>query len=99
MMKGIITLLISLCLVGLLAVQCIPDDDIPMDCYNIEIRASSVDGIIEQIISDYSFIYDDGQLAKWKQDEGVRVMHDTLRHLVIIEVRQCVLPDRKLDRW
>jgi len=64
----------------------------------MEIRASSLDGHINQTMSDYAFVYEAAELEKWLVNEGVLVKHDTTRNLVIIQVRQCVQPDRKMDR-
>jgi hypothetical protein len=51
-----------------------------------------VSGEILKTSSEFTFVYDARELATWY---GTTIKRDSVNHLIIIEMRQCVEPDIK----
>jgi hypothetical protein len=71
-----------------------PPQPHPMNCYCVTLVVSSITGEILKTSSEFTFVYDAQDLVNW-QSTGTIIKRDSVSHLIIIEMRQCVEPDIK----
>ncbi len=67
----------------------------PVNCYYVNLLINSTSGeIIDQEIN-FVFVYELQSIKKWKADEGINVIRDTIYHTTKIQIIKCIKPDIK----
>ena len=89
--------IIGLIIISAVLIFCVetPPPHHPMNCYCVTLVVSSVTGEILKTSSEFVFVYDTHELVKW---QGTDIKQDSINHLVIIEMRQCVEPEMKGEK-
>jgi hypothetical protein len=75
---------------------CVPEEEHnPMDCYAVTLVVDSNSGEVIKVAGSQEFFSDQLSIDAWMSQNGT-VDRDTVNHVVFIEFRQCVEPDRKI---
>jgi len=91
-------LCIVLCIIASgVFITCMPTEEMhPMDCYAVTLIVDSNTGDVIKVTGSQEFFTDPLTIDAWISSDGA-VDRDTVNHVVFIEFRQCIEPDRKLN--
>jgi len=88
----------KLLLTALFLISCeiIQDPPPPLNCYCVELMVSSSSGKILNTLVSSDFVYESGIIEKWKADEGINLIRDSINHTITIRMVKCIEPDIKV---
>lgn len=87
----------AIAIITVLLICCTAIEDLshPLECYFIELAVSTTSGDILSTQASHSFVCETEAIEKWKADEGIKTVRDTLTHTAVITIRTCIEPDYK----
>jgi hypothetical protein len=70
----------------------------PINCYVVEVLVSTMSGKVLKTTTQTDFVWDLEAIEKWKDDEGITISRDTIKHTMTIKMVKCVEIDSKNEK-